>query len=135
VSLSNRKDANLCIKCIEIPLLAGLRLDPLGQLLRSPRPTSRNGGGATSKGRRTVSTGQKGSPRPTSRNGGGLLLRVEELCRLDRKAQRALTTARNNEETQCTKTKRTQEEGKEREERKGRGLVLRGAEEFGLSRV
>jgi len=32
-SLSNQKDANLCLKCTKIRLAAGLRPDPLGLLL------------------------------------------------------------------------------------------------------
>jgi len=38
------KGANLCLKCSKIRLAAGLRPDPLGELIRSPRLHSRNGG-------------------------------------------------------------------------------------------
>jgi len=39
---SFQKGANLCLKCTKIRLLAGLCPDPLGELKRSPRPSSRN---------------------------------------------------------------------------------------------
>ena len=39
------------LKFTKYRLVAGLRPDPLGELKRSPRPPSRNRGGATSKGR------------------------------------------------------------------------------------
>jgi len=48
--LSNQKVADLCLKCTKIRLAAGLRPDPLGELMRSTRPLSRIGR-LTSKGR------------------------------------------------------------------------------------
>jgi len=47
-------------------LAAGLRPDPLGELKRSPRPPSRNKGGATSKGR-----GSEGKERGREERGEG----------------------------------------------------------------
>ena len=37
-ALDTQKGANLGLKCVRMPLAAGLRLDPLGKLQRSPRP-------------------------------------------------------------------------------------------------
>jgi len=42
-SLSTQKAANLCLKCTEIRLAAGLRLDTLGEFMR-PQTRSRNVG-------------------------------------------------------------------------------------------
>jgi len=42
--ISNQKCANLCLKCTKIRLATGLGPDPLGELMRSPRPTGRDGG-------------------------------------------------------------------------------------------
>ena len=50
-SLSNQKGANLCIKCTKICLATELRPVPLGELVRFPKPSSRNGG-PTSKERK-----------------------------------------------------------------------------------
>ena len=45
------KGASLDLKCVRMRLAAGLRLDPLGKLERSLRPSSRNWGRVpTSKG-------------------------------------------------------------------------------------
>ena len=42
--LGTQKYAKLCLKCIKIRLEDGLRPGPLGEILRSPRPPSRNQG-------------------------------------------------------------------------------------------
>jgi len=42
--IKQSKGANLCRKCTKVRLAAGLLPDTLGELVRSPRPTSRNGG-------------------------------------------------------------------------------------------
>ena len=44
MSLSYQKGANLWLKCAKIRLVAGLHPDPLGEPMRSARPSSRNGG-------------------------------------------------------------------------------------------
>jgi len=38
------KGANVCLKCTKIRLAAGFHPDPLGDLMRSIRPPSRDGG-------------------------------------------------------------------------------------------
>jgi len=43
-SLNNQKGANLCLKCTKMRLAAGFCPDPLGELMRSPIPSSHNGG-------------------------------------------------------------------------------------------
>jgi len=40
--ISNQKCANLCLKYTKIRLATGLGPDPLGELMRSPRPTGRD---------------------------------------------------------------------------------------------
>ena len=61
-------------KCTKIRVAAGLRSDPLRELMRSRRPSSRNGGGATStgkevgrdeRGRKGRGKGQNGEERTT----------------------------------------------------------------------
>ena len=43
-AIDTQKGANLGLKCARMRLAAGHRLDPLGELERSPRPRSRNWG-------------------------------------------------------------------------------------------
>ena len=43
-ALDTQIGANLGLKCVRMRLAAGLRPDPLGELERSPRPSSRNWG-------------------------------------------------------------------------------------------
>ena len=43
-SVNNQKGANLCLKCTKMRLAAGFCPDPLGELMRSPIPSSHNGG-------------------------------------------------------------------------------------------
>jgi len=43
-ALDTQKGANLGLKCVRMLLAAGLCPDPLGELKRSPRPSSRNWG-------------------------------------------------------------------------------------------
>ena len=51
-ALDTQKGANLGLKCVTMRLAAGLRPHPLGELERSPRPSSCNWGRvSTSKGR------------------------------------------------------------------------------------
>jgi len=59
--LGTQKDAKLCLKCTKIRFAAGLCPDPLGELLRSPRPPSCNQGVPTSEGnRREKGKGREG---------------------------------------------------------------------------
>jgi len=51
-SFRQSKGANLGLKCTNICLAVGFRLDPLGELMRSPRPFSRNDGPTSKAGRR-----------------------------------------------------------------------------------
>ena len=44
VVMKQSKGCKFTPKCIKIRLAAGLRADPLGELTRSSRPSSRNGG-------------------------------------------------------------------------------------------
>jgi len=48
------------LKCARMRLAAGLRPDPLGELERSPKPSSRNWGGVpTSKGEESEGNGKR----------------------------------------------------------------------------
>ena len=50
VVMKQSKGCKFTTKCIKIRLAAGLRADPLGELTRSSRPSSRNGGGLLLRG-------------------------------------------------------------------------------------
>ena len=64
VTKQTNKGANLCLKCTEMRLAAGLCPNPLGELMHSPTTPNRNGG-------LLLREGKKGRE-------GGLLLRGAE---------------------------------------------------------
>jgi len=71
-SLSNAKGANLCQKCTKIRLATGLRPNPLGERISSPRLPSRNEGPMLLKrGREGDGATLKGDGRGKEERGDG----------------------------------------------------------------